>query len=91
MAIAAALVLAGALAPLAYATVLVDLRWRTAGGARILGVNVFRGGKRLNARLLPASGRLLDRHALRSVPLQYHLQAVAPDGARRWLWAPAAR
>ena len=62
-----------------------SLRWRTAAGARLLGVNVYRGNKRLNRRLREASGGFLDRSAPRGMTSTYRLQAVALDGTRLWL------
>ena len=54
-------------------------------GAPLLGVNVYRGNKRMNRRLLGASGGFLDRSAPRGMTYTYRLQAVALDGTRLWL------
>ena len=63
----------------------VVLRWKTPAGAPLLGVNVYCGNKRLNRRLLGASGGFLDRSAPRGMTDTYRLQAVALDGTRLWL------
>ena len=65
----------------------VELRWWTASENGVLGFNVFRGSKRVNARVIRAHGgtggasyRVLDRGA-RGAP-RYRLEILWADGRR---------
>ncbi|MFN2467576.1 MAG: hypothetical protein ABR521_05525 [Gaiellaceae bacterium] len=70
----------------------VDVRWRTAAEAGVLGYNVFRGVRgpptKVNRALIAARGtaagsvyRLVDRPGARV----YRLEAVRVDGTRMWI------
>jgi FG-GAP-like repeat len=71
----------------------VELRWRTAQEAGLMGFHVYRSGAKLNRTLIPARGsgaagaayRLLDRHARIGAVSSYRLQAVRANGTRAWL------
>jgi len=72
------------------------LRWRTASELDTLGFNIYRGGTKLNRRLIAAKGRggagagyrFLDRTAQPGAHHRYRLQTVDLDGSRRWVgWA----
>lgn len=74
----------------------VQVRWRTAQEAQLLGFNVYReqGTKRLrlNRSPIPARGAttggrpyaFLDRRAPRTGTLRYWLEALSLNGARKW-------
>ena len=69
----------------------VAVRWRTAAETNVLGFNVWRGAKKLNRALVPASGkaggagyRVLDRTAKPGRSYAYRLQVVGRDGTRSW-------
>jgi VCBS repeat protein len=71
----------------------VELRWRTAQEAGLIGFHVYRSDLKLNRTLIAAHGsgvagaayRLLDRHTRIGAVSSYHLQAVRADGTRAWL------
>jgi hypothetical protein len=64
----------------------VTLRWRTASAAGLVGFDVFRGSRRLNARLIaarPAPAWYVFRAHARTGT--FRLRAVFADGSKRWL------
>lgn len=76
----------------------IELRWRTAQEASILGFDVYRAGVQVNRTLIQARGsgvrgaayRLLDRSA-RGAAATYRLRAVRADGSRAWIGRAVAR
>jgi hypothetical protein len=67
----------------------VELRWRTAGEAGLLGFEVYRSGSKVNRVLVAARGgaagasyRLVDRSVSAQQTYAYRLDAVHADGTR---------
>ena len=75
----------------------IEVGWRTASEAEILGFNVFRRAgvrpfRKLNRTLIEAKGgsagaatyRIVDRAVRRAERYTYRLQVVSPSGKRNW-------
>ncbi|MFN2468322.1 MAG: FG-GAP-like repeat-containing protein [Gaiellaceae bacterium] len=76
----------------------VELRWRTAQEASLLGFDVYRSGVKLNRTLIAARGgaggavhRLFDPGARVRAASTYRLQAVRLDGTRIWIGKATAK